>query len=187
MTVLPRSMTSPMVRPSAGTGSSVLASATIWPASVGYGTPCRATMAACCAGPSASHASCQTQSVEGPCTSVSPYRWVTRKPISLIALMTLAGGDEPPVSISTTWSNLTRCSTGALISIASTVGAPHIWVTPCSAIRRKTSRSEEHTSELQSQSNLVCRLLLEKKKNKKIDVTRHGVKVYQLQMSTHKA
>src|SRR5256886_7321953 len=29
-------------------------------------------------------------------------------------------------------------------------------------------RSEEHTSELQSQSNLVCRLLLEKKKNEKI-------------------
>src|SRR2546430_7385491 len=27
-------------------------------------------------------------------------------------------------------------------------------------------RSEEHTSELQSQSNLVCRLLLEKKKSK---------------------
>src|SRR2546430_11870725 len=29
-------------------------------------------------------------------------------------------------------------------------------------------RSEEHTSELQSQSNLVCRLLLEKKKKKKL-------------------
>src|SRR2546430_5803422 len=29
-----------------------------------------------------------------------------------------------------------------------------------------TARSEEHTSELQSQSNLVCRLLLEKKKTK---------------------
>src|SRR5688572_32304403 len=29
----------------------------------------------------------------------------------------------------------------------------------------RRSRSEEHTSELQSQSNLVCRLLLEKKKN----------------------
>src|SRR2546427_1726020 len=29
-----------------------------------------------------------------------------------------------------------------------------------------TGRSEEHTSELQSQSNLVCRLLLEKKKTK---------------------
>src|SRR5438270_6493913 len=31
-------------------------------------------------------------------------------------------------------------------------------------------RSEEHTSELQSQSNLVCRLLLEKKKKKKIKI-----------------
>src|SRR2546430_7623288 len=29
-----------------------------------------------------------------------------------------------------------------------------------------TRRSEEHTSELQSQSNLVCRLLLEKKKHR---------------------
>src|SRR2546430_11624243 len=29
----------------------------------------------------------------------------------------------------------------------------------------ESQRSEEHTSELQSQSNLVCRLLLEKKKN----------------------
>src|SRR2546427_4587556 len=29
----------------------------------------------------------------------------------------------------------------------------------------RVARSEEHTSELQSQSNLVCRLLLEKKKN----------------------
>src|SRR5438132_1956669 len=31
------------------------------------------------------------------------------------------------------------------------------------------SRSEEHTSELQSHSDLVCRLLLEKKKTKKIE------------------
>src|SRR2546430_9373364 len=31
----------------------------------------------------------------------------------------------------------------------------------------KQERSEEHTSELQSQSNLVCRLLLEKKKKKR--------------------
>src|SRR6266511_1472750 len=34
-----------------------------------------------------------------------------------------------------------------------------------SARRSKRSRSEEHTSELQSRKNLVCRLLLEKKKN----------------------
>src|SRR5438034_6640903 len=34
-------------------------------------------------------------------------------------------------------------------------------------------RSEEHTSELQSHSDLVCRLLLEKKKNKKKRNTHH--------------
>src|SRR5438046_8369379 len=32
----------------------------------------------------------------------------------------------------------------------------------------KNERSEEHTSELQSLTNLVCRLLLEKKKNKHV-------------------
>src|SRR5256886_7357104 len=34
----------------------------------------------------------------------------------------------------------------------------------------RTARSEEHTSELQSQSNLVCRLLLEKKKKINVEV-----------------
>src|SRR2546430_8669161 len=33
-------------------------------------------------------------------------------------------------------------------------------------VRVAVARSEEHTSELQSQSNLVCRLLLEKKKTR---------------------
>src|SRR5688572_31107998 len=36
----------------------------------------------------------------------------------------------------------------------------------------RSERSEEHTSELQSQSNLVCRLLLEKKKEQ---LKRHAV------------
>src|SRR5688572_32679526 len=35
----------------------------------------------------------------------------------------------------------------------------------------RRSRSEEHTSELQSQSNLVCRLLLENKKKRKQQTT----------------
>src|SRR2546427_4729573 len=39
--------------------------------------------------------------------------------------------------------------------------------TCCAAQAWNASRSEEHTSELQSQSNLVCRLLLEKKKKTK--------------------
>src|SRR2546430_16116834 len=34
----------------------------------------------------------------------------------------------------------------------------------CASASSSEARSEEHTSELQSQSNLVCRLLLEKKK-----------------------
>src|SRR5690606_40516995 len=38
---------------------------------------------------------------------------------------------------------------------------------PCSS-----ARSEEHTSELQSRENLVCRLLLEKKKNQKLNARR---------------
>src|SRR5688572_32024892 len=42
------------------------------------------------------------------------------------------------------------------------IGSPFTIEYPC--------RSEEHTSELQSQSNLVCRLLLEKKKKKTIIV-----------------
>src|SRR2546430_3979088 len=36
---------------------------------------------------------------------------------------------------------------------------------PCGADAEHRARSEEHTSELQSQSNLVCRLLLAKKKH----------------------
>src|SRR2546430_7744235 len=40
-----------------------------------------------------------------------------------------------------------------------------------SPMRSSLSRSEEHTSELQSQSNLVCRLLLEKKTNQREPIT----------------
>src|SRR5688572_31844185 len=41
------------------------------------------------------------------------------------------------------------------------------WVSGKRIKEHALSRSEEHTSELQSQSNLVCRLLLEKKKKNK--------------------
>src|SRR2546427_3243673 len=44
-------------------------------------------------------------------------------------------------------------------------------------VARHLQRSEEHTSELQSQSNLVCRLLLEKKKKKKIKICKYLVTV----------
>src|SRR5450432_4822936 len=42
--------------------------------------------------------------------------------------------------------------------------------------RLKDRRSEEHTSELQSRSDLVCRLLLEKKKNLKQPEVNNGKK-----------
>src|SRR5215475_16227769 len=42
--------------------------------------------------------------------------------------------------------------------------ASHTCCAATTAPRPATSRSEEHTSELQSRENLVCRLLLEKKK-----------------------
>src|SRR2546430_13645422 len=44
-------------------------------------------------------------------------------------------------------------------------------------------RSEEHTSELQSQSNLVCRLLLEKKK-RRIDVATNPAKSFNESLTT---
>src|SRR2546426_5289253 len=56
-------------------------------------------------------------------------------------------------------------SGGATFGIPDSRGVP-------SALAALTLRSEEHTSELQSPCNLVCRLLLEKKK-KKINKTMH--------------
>src|SRR2546430_12363311 len=52
---------------------------------------------------------------------------------------------------------------GQYILTASQDGAVKVW--EAQAAPPEAFRSEEHTSELQSQSNLVCRLLLEKKKH----------------------
>src|SRR5688572_32369882 len=58
------------------------------------------------------------------------------------------------------------------------VKAPSKSVTPSMKSITKNGRSEEHTSELQSQSNLVCRLLLEKKNHScsKIPMCTHNTK-----------
>src|SRR5688572_26927482 len=45
-----------------------------------------------------------------------------------------------------------------------TAGSPTVTLSNRTVAQPTFQRSEEHTSELQSQSNLVCRLLLEKKK-----------------------
>src|SRR5690606_40305909 len=61
-------------------------------------------------------------------------------------------------------------------SIAALVGAQtntcrSVWSATVIALTSGVVRSEEHTSELQSRENLVCRLLLEKKKKKPVAVT----------------
>src|SRR5205085_3802933 len=62
---------------------------------------------------------------------------------------------SPLFPYTTLFRSIVCLSTGRALGVRSTISCG----TACSRLR-----SEEHTSELQSQSNLVCRLLLEKKK-----------------------
>src|SRR4051812_49910597 len=54
------------------------------------------------------------------------------------------------------------------------------WRSVASVKLAAARRSEEHTSELQSHVNLVCRLLLEKKKNKDYNVNLHSTNAHPL-------
>src|SRR5205814_3911717 len=67
---------------------------------------------------------------------------------------------RPPRSTLFPYTTLFRSST--LGSARATPEHGHVKLVP--SIRNRFSRSEEHTSELQSLRHLVCRLLLEKKK-----------------------
>src|SRR2546430_15469753 len=73
-------------------------------------------------------------------------------------IYTLSLHDALPISrpVFTPWSLRPLASRGSKLSETSSIPA----------LTSSLMRSEEHTSELQSQSNLVCRLLLEKKKTK---------------------
>src|SRR2546430_10208391 len=60
-------------------------------------------------------------------------------------------------------------SIAAIVSLAGTLEKEPALISSVPArLTMAAMRSEEHTSELQSQSNLVCRLLLEKKKEHKM-------------------
>src|SRR5258708_11139979 len=52
--------------------------------------------------------------------------------------------------------------------------SPRRWAQRASVSKSPATRSEEHTSELQSPDHLVCRLLLEKKKKRNTYVFSHG-------------
>src|SRR5688572_32475564 len=80
-----------------------------------------------------------------PRSTLFPYTTLFRSPILDIPRMLPRDGDSRRAG--THWCRVSE-----------------VLLTPRAAMR--PARSEEHTSELQSQSNLVCRLLLEKKKKK---------------------
>src|SRR2546430_12311157 len=76
-------------------------------------------------------------------------------------IYTLSLHDALPISlVVTTHGAMKTCSS----SVEYAVMYASAWILVIAPIEVSFSRSEEHTSELQSQSNLVCRLLLEKKK-----------------------
>src|SRR5690606_41280935 len=88
-----------------------------------------------------------------PCSSLFPYTTLFRSSGLLLVV------DEAPTEGGQAVDQL-----GRLPVLAMALGQG---IQPITNRRQALARSEEHTSELQSRENLVCRLLLEKKKIKK--------------------
>src|SRR5690349_22463472 len=90
---------------------------------------------------------------------------------------------RPPRSTLFPYTTLFRSSASAACTITASIvcGSTSLWwasiawatasLSPC--LRASSPRSEEHTSELQSRRDLVCRLLLEKKKKKRLELNWH--------------
>src|SRR5260221_1820350 len=72
---------------------------------------------------------------------------------------------RPPRSTLFPYTTLFRSVVSVLVPMVVVAQQPGAQEIDREAEHRGQSRSEEHTSELQSHSDLVCRLLLEKKKN----------------------
>src|SRR2546428_1190285 len=89
----------------------------------------------------------------------SPYRHHSRRTQSFFFFLMIR---RPPRSTLFPYTTLFRSTSPYMQTISGPVGK-----SPSSEIHRPriSLRSEEHTSELQSRSDLVCRLLLEKKKS----------------------
>src|SRR5690606_41814397 len=87
-----------------------------------------------------------------PTPTLFPYTTLFRSPAN-------RGGQRGPAFV-----NLAR-NIAAVVPIARRRAPSFPWLAAAGAARYGCPRSEEHTSELQSRENLVCRLLLEKKKD----------------------
>src|SRR5438132_8643376 len=91
-----------------------------------------------------------------PRSTLFPYTTLFRSPLPMRFTVVSCPATSSSVHMTTSSGSLStspRSSTATRALIRSDLG--------CCSLRR----SEEHTSELQSHSDLVCRLLLEKKKN----------------------
>src|SRR5688572_32713950 len=88
-----------------------------------------------------------------PRSTLFPYTTLFRSEMEVAAVARIAAVD-PHVPVPTARATLN----GEPIASIETDGGVHL-----ARLLPLLPRSEEHTSELQSQSNLVCRLLLEKK------------------------
>src|SRR5260370_30348933 len=96
---------------------------------------------------------------------------------------------RPPRSTLFPYTTLFRSTvTAPLRPACATIVASRSWYFAFStSSARQRSRSEEHTSELQSHLNLVCRLLLEKKKKTGVDTRElmdHSICVYNVTQKT---
>src|SRR2546427_6006514 len=85
---------------------------------------------------------------------------------------------RPPRSTLFPYTTLFRSHPIYFTNVFYASGTTGSWNAPSAfAGNANPARSEEHTSELQSQSNLVCRLLLEKKKKKKKNTYLHETQI----------
>src|SRR5438270_10543260 len=89
---------------------------------------------------------------------------IRRPPRSTLFPYTTLFRSSPRCCAITRWTSATRHPRTAASFTTGCTDSPHLSPEGRDLARRRRVRSEEHTSELQSQSNLVCRLLLEKKK-----------------------
>src|SRR2546430_6067474 len=97
-----------------------------------------------------------------PRSTLFPYTTLFRSRSSRCRTVKLLGAAIGIVQITVGCDHTITAEKSTALAIAAAI--------MCSAMAQHASetRSEEHTSELQSQSNLVCRLLLEKKKKQTI-------------------
>src|SRR2546426_7309456 len=104
----------------------------------------------------------QIAAVMGPCIAGGAYLPALSDVIFMVEGTSFMGLGGP---------NLVKGATGQTVDAESLGGAATH--TAVSAVAHYRARSEEHTSELQSPCNLVCRLLLEKKKKNQYAASTH--------------